>query len=483
MPRQTLTRTRRRLLFLIGIGLFLALAGAFLRPSPVSVLQAAQEAFHRGEYQQAAELYGQAVSLCGDPGHAVFNRAVALYQINQDDQASAEFASVRQDAPQDRQARACYNRGNCLLRLACSTSGEKRQELLQDSIQQYEACLRMLGDNPTPLGDDAHHNLALARKLLSNQREKQETAKEQRHQEHDAEQDRQVASSATQSTQQQESDGSQEVSRKEKQSNDNPQVESQEKQTCPVCGAECKKCDKECSSCKSCLGKQGNSASPSGSGTQPSPGDGNGAGKEGGQQPMPSGAQGNQGRTGKSSGSDGEKPSPRSSEKPGGVPGDSDGRPRPGPVATRNRPDESGGESETGSPKPTASALGNGGKDSHSAASQGGSQPGNIAASSTPVSLSGAGSVMAPSASRDLVEVFFQPDPQQKVESLTTNTSLGRGQLIQRQQEAAPSPAATQAEKVLRSAVQRIEQGRKQRPKLGDVWQDHPAHRPDLKDW
>jgi len=158
-----------RLRWLMAVGILLVLVGWALRSLTADVLQAAEAAFNRGDYSRAAELYGLALREGEDPGHAVFNRGVALYHLGQDDPAADDFRSAQSTGEALRQRRACYERGNCKLRQACQSSQTQPVSLLEEAIQEYESCLAKDQDLPSALATDARHNLELARKLLAQQ--------------------------------------------------------------------------------------------------------------------------------------------------------------------------------------------------------------------------------------------------------------------------------------------------------------------------
>ncbi len=478
MLRRAISPVRVRLFVVAVLGILLAVVGLLMRPKRDGILRAAEDAFHDGNFERAAQLYSQALQSCEDVGHAMFNRAAALYELQRDDDAAEDFAAVRQNESGIRSARASYNRGNCLLRRACTASAEERQALLHEAIQEYEACLRESDGQSSSLDSDARHNLALARQLLQQHLAEQTKPEDTPHPDRES---RQLAAAERKDAGNQSLQGQDNTADQEPSQSDSRRV-TNETQTCPVCGAECKKCDKECSSCKSCLGKQGNSASPSGSGTQPSPGEGSGVGREGGQQPQPSQVAGNQGRTGRSSGSDGDKPSPQSSEQPGGVPGPSDGRPRPGSQPTRNQTSDVGAKTGESSDRSSLmSGAGNLANTDTPGQSQGTSQT-SIAGSTVSSGPSGIGTIAAEPATRELVEAFFQPDPRTSPDRPSYRNESGQA-FFESRRVNPNSAAASQAERALRSAIQRIEQSRKQRLKLNDVWRDHPDQSRDYKDW
>lgn len=478
MPRYPSRSVQLRVSLLAIMGFLLMVLGWLVRPKHESVLRAAEAAYHGGDFEQAAHLYSQALDGCEDVGHVVFNRAAALYELKRDAEAAEDFGAVRHHSTGDRAAKACYNRGNCLLRRACGSSAEERLTLLRAAIHEYETCLRQNGGRSASLESDARHNLALAKQLLEQHLSEQTRTGDNRRPDQASEQ---LASADRKDADNQSLQGEDNTADQKPSESDSGR-ETNKTQTCPVCGAECKKCDKECSSCKSCLGKHGNSASPSGSGAQPTPGEGNGAGKQGGQQPQPSQVPGNQGRTGRSSGAEGAKPASQASEQPGGVPGPSNGRPRPGSQPTRNQTSDVG--ARIGEASGRSSLLSSSGNQVHTEA-PGQSQDtshNNLTGSTVSSGPSGIGTIAAEPAARELVEVFFQPDLRTDRELQTSRNDAG--QASPKNPQVKPTSAASrQAERALRSAVQRIEQSRNQRLKLHDIWRDRPDQSRDYKDW
>src|SRR6185369_14828892 len=114
---------------------------------------------------KAAHLYDRAAEHLADPHHAIFNRAVALYEQDRLETAKTDFDSTRVSEDQLRQGRASYDAGNCALKMAC-TEANTPTNTLQDAIEHYQACIDMENALPANLVADARTNQELARQLL-----------------------------------------------------------------------------------------------------------------------------------------------------------------------------------------------------------------------------------------------------------------------------------------------------------------------------
>jgi hypothetical protein len=154
---------------ILVLGLVLLFVGWFARYGTEDPLRAAERAFRRGDYAQAAVLYAYAARVTEDPGHAVFNRAASLYCQSEFEAAAESYQSARDAENPARTARANYDLGNCALRDACQVSQGAVAPLLHQAIAHYQACLDQEGKPgvATPeLMANARHNQELARKLL-----------------------------------------------------------------------------------------------------------------------------------------------------------------------------------------------------------------------------------------------------------------------------------------------------------------------------
>jgi tetratricopeptide (TPR) repeat protein len=161
---------RVRWLFLPGAILFGL--GWLAKDLSTDPLRAAERAYRQGNYAAAAALYGEAVRESADPTHAAFNRGAALYQLGKYPDAALDYQSASDHGRGERQARACYDLGNCMLRQACRSSHDPgtMRTLLEQAIGHYESCLRKTGPADTlnpELAANARYNQELARQLLA----------------------------------------------------------------------------------------------------------------------------------------------------------------------------------------------------------------------------------------------------------------------------------------------------------------------------
>jgi tetratricopeptide (TPR) repeat protein len=153
-----------RVMLLSGLAAVLVAAGP--APPTDDLIRTANEAVGRGDLEAAERLYSQAEERAPDPGLVAFNKGTALYQRGDFRRAELSFrrALGDRDIPADRQARALYNLGNCLVRQA----GETDVRQLQAAIECYEMSLRTSADEG--IRSDAGHNLEVAKLLWAKAR-------------------------------------------------------------------------------------------------------------------------------------------------------------------------------------------------------------------------------------------------------------------------------------------------------------------------
>jgi hypothetical protein len=99
---------------------------------------------------------------------AALKRGALLYHSNQYEQAEDRFREAVQPGDPLSQARADYDRGNCLVNRACKEGDHPDTTLLNRAVDLYRSCLN--GEKSTVDGgslfDDARHNLELTKSLL-----------------------------------------------------------------------------------------------------------------------------------------------------------------------------------------------------------------------------------------------------------------------------------------------------------------------------
>ena len=129
-------------------------------------------ALDEGKLETALAHFAKAAERTTDPGLIAFNQAVAYERLFKNDEAERHYLMVLDDAtiPKQRQAKAFYNRGNSLVRLA----RPEDEPLFRVAITCYERCLE--SDPAGDLRANALYNLELA-KLLWNQARAQSVRK------------------------------------------------------------------------------------------------------------------------------------------------------------------------------------------------------------------------------------------------------------------------------------------------------------------
>lgn len=148
------------------IVLSILISGAASHRAEFDLVRQGNEAFAKGDFQTALNLYRQAEETIADPGLVAFNKATAFYHLGQFRDAEQHYRLALEDGeiPKDRRLRALYNLGNSLLRQA----GEQDEQRLRDAIRCYELCLD--GRPDEPLRRDAAKNEELAKVLWNKAR-------------------------------------------------------------------------------------------------------------------------------------------------------------------------------------------------------------------------------------------------------------------------------------------------------------------------
>lgn len=120
----------------------------------------ANEAFENGDYEQAAELFRQAIEENPDNARLHFNLASTLYKLGRTEEAMQSYDRFENlsDSPEE-QSYASYNQGNIL------TEENKYKE----AAEFYREALRKNPDDP-----DARHNYELALQRQQQQEQQQQ---------------------------------------------------------------------------------------------------------------------------------------------------------------------------------------------------------------------------------------------------------------------------------------------------------------------
>jgi Ca-activated chloride channel family protein len=125
-------------------------------------LRKGNEAFERGETEEALKYFEDAEDLTADPALVAFNTAAALYRLERYAEAALHYQRCLEDEtiPAGRRALAYFQMGNALLQ----ESKGARRDLLEKALEAYRACLP-LEETAGALRSDVRHNLELARLL------------------------------------------------------------------------------------------------------------------------------------------------------------------------------------------------------------------------------------------------------------------------------------------------------------------------------
>lgn len=134
----------------------------------------ANEAYERGEFATAAELYRTAIQSDPDNARLYFNLGNSLAKMGQTEEAQQAYEQYKNltDNPQD-QALADYNIGNLL----------SDSQQLDKAAEYYRQAL--MGN---PDDEDAKHNYELAIRQLQQQEQQQQNQDQQQDQEEDQDQ-------------------------------------------------------------------------------------------------------------------------------------------------------------------------------------------------------------------------------------------------------------------------------------------------------
>lgn len=132
----------------------------FLTASSVDDARKANESFENGNYEQAAELYQQAIEEDPDNAKLHFNLASTLHKLGRTEEAIQSYDRFENlsDSPEE-QSYASYNQGNILT----------EEEKFKEAAEFYREALRKNPDDP-----DARHNYELALQRQQQQEQEQQ---------------------------------------------------------------------------------------------------------------------------------------------------------------------------------------------------------------------------------------------------------------------------------------------------------------------
>lgn len=140
--------------------ILILLAALFLTASAMNDARKANEAFQRGDYETAAQLYRQAIDQNPDDARLWFNLGNALAQMGSSDEAAEAYEQFKNRAT-DRQLQAMgdYNKGRLM----------SDKEEYEEALKHFREALR---NNPDD--DDARHNYELAQRRQQQQEDAQQ---------------------------------------------------------------------------------------------------------------------------------------------------------------------------------------------------------------------------------------------------------------------------------------------------------------------
>lgn len=145
--------------------IFFLILVLFLTASSVDDAREANEAFENGNYQQAVELYRQAIEQDPENAKLHFNLAAALHKLGQTEEAMQSYDRFEalSKSPQE-QSFASYNQGTML------TEEDKYKE----AAEFFREALKKNPNDP-----DARHNYELALQKQQQQEEQQQQQQNQ----------------------------------------------------------------------------------------------------------------------------------------------------------------------------------------------------------------------------------------------------------------------------------------------------------------
>ncbi|MDY6877477.1 MAG: tetratricopeptide repeat protein [Chloroflexota bacterium] len=150
----------RKTLFALWLLIAAALLPTSCSPSPTTLNRRGNDAYARGNYDEALRQYQNAQSEAPDTPELHYNAGNTLYRQEQYDPASDESLAAIAQAPPELQAQTYYNLGNARF----------QQEDYAGAIAAYVEALRINPDDA-----DAKHNLELAQQRLREQQQQQPT--------------------------------------------------------------------------------------------------------------------------------------------------------------------------------------------------------------------------------------------------------------------------------------------------------------------
>ena len=177
-----------------------------------SVPEQAEEAYKRKDYEQALELYQEALTHNPDSDTLAYNLGNTMYQLGRFEEAQKLYGRILENETPSLSADSYYNMGSTLYQMGRRTED---QESYKQSLEAYKQSI--LGN---PEDKDAKYNYELVRRLIKEQESQQ---KQQQQNQDNQDQDNKEKDQEKQQQQQQNQD-------KEQQEQDQQQQQQQQKQ-------------------------------------------------------------------------------------------------------------------------------------------------------------------------------------------------------------------------------------------------------------
>jgi Ca-activated chloride channel homolog len=182
----------------------------FLRSRP----EQAQNAYRKGDFQKALELYQDAATRNPDSDTLAYNLSNAQYSLGQFKEAAGQYAKIAEKDKPELSGRSLYNLGNSLFQMG-KAGGD--QKMLEQALEAYRTSIRK-----DPEDEDSKYNYELTRRLIQKQQQQQQQQNQDNKDQQKKDQEKK--------DQQQQQNQDQQKKQEEKKQQEQPQAEQQDKQ-------------------------------------------------------------------------------------------------------------------------------------------------------------------------------------------------------------------------------------------------------------
>ncbi len=134
----------------------------FLRSKP----EQAQNAYRKGDYKKALELYQDAATRNPDSDTLAYNLGNAQYSLGQYKEAAGQYARIVEKNKPALSGQALYNMGNSLFQMG-KAGGD--QKMLEQALEAYRTSIRQ-----NPADEDSKYNYELTSRLIQKQQQQQQ---------------------------------------------------------------------------------------------------------------------------------------------------------------------------------------------------------------------------------------------------------------------------------------------------------------------